>query len=84
MEVSALSEDFREIAWGLARPDDCSALYEAPRLGVEAVFMPVLSDGRGLARLRRGGRLDDIFGAIYLRSKNNNTNTPDAVTRSVP
>jgi hypothetical protein len=58
--VSALREDFRASAFGRASPDNCSALYDAPRFGLEAVFMPLFRDGRGLARARRGVKFDDI------------------------
>lgn len=59
-EVSAFREDFRASAFGRARPDNCSALYDAPRFGLEAVLMLLFSDGRGLCRARRGVKLDDI------------------------
>ena len=62
--MSALKEDFRASAFCRAlSPGNCSALYDAPRFGLEAVLIPLFRDGRGLARVRRGVKFDDIGGA---------------------
>lgn len=57
----------------------CKLLYDAPRFGLDAVFIPLLSDGRGRARDLLGVKLDITvafycFGSIV---------PPDPVARSL-
>lgn len=53
--VSAFNDDFRANAFG--RSVGASVVYALARFGLDAVFKPFMSDGRGLASDRLGVRL---------------------------
>lgn len=79
-DVSALRDDFRASAFGLPSPDNCSALYDAPRFGLEAVLMPLFRVVRGLARARRGVKFD--IGGACSKTIIFQTPTPLAAAKS--